>query len=276
MALIPGAQDLPLFIATGLLLNLTPGPDSLLIVTRAAQHGWRAGVAASTGVSLGICLHVAAGAFGLAALLARLAPRLRPLHPRGGGLPGGAGAAPRAPRGRAGGAAACACRGTGRGRGQRGCRHRCRCRRPCRRHRARFASTPPTLGRLLAQGFLTNALNPKIRRLLPRLRAALHRRGRAAQGAHLVVLLGAVFNLGAWLWGLVLALGAGAAGARLAPAPAAVRGLRTPHRARLRLPRAAPGPRTLMTLVSSSPTPTASPPAPTARSSSRCARADSR
>ena len=38
-----GIHDLGLFIVSGLLLNITPGPDSLLIMSRSASHGWRAG-----------------------------------------------------------------------------------------------------------------------------------------------------------------------------------------------------------------------------------------
>ena len=37
-----GIHDLTLFMISGLLLNLMPGPDSLLIMTRSARQGWRA------------------------------------------------------------------------------------------------------------------------------------------------------------------------------------------------------------------------------------------
>lgn len=65
-----GIHDLPLFIVSGLLLNMAPGPDSVLVMTRAASQGWRAGSAAALGVGAGICVHVLAGALGLSALLA--------------------------------------------------------------------------------------------------------------------------------------------------------------------------------------------------------------
>lgn len=65
-----GTQNLPLFIVAGLLLNITPGPDSLLIMTRSASQGWRAGSVAAWGVGAGIMLHVIAAALGLSALLA--------------------------------------------------------------------------------------------------------------------------------------------------------------------------------------------------------------
>jgi threonine/homoserine/homoserine lactone efflux protein len=65
-----GTHDLGLFVVSGLLLNMLPGPDSLLVVSRGAAQGWRAGSAASFGVGAGIFLHVLAAAAGLSALLA--------------------------------------------------------------------------------------------------------------------------------------------------------------------------------------------------------------
>jgi threonine/homoserine/homoserine lactone efflux protein len=65
-----GTQDLTLFIVSGLLLNLAPGPDTLLIVARSAAMGWRAGVAAGLGICSGTFVHIFAAALGLSALLA--------------------------------------------------------------------------------------------------------------------------------------------------------------------------------------------------------------
>ncbi|MBB4842506.1 RhtB (resistance to homoserine/threonine) family protein [Paucibacter oligotrophus] len=65
-----GTQDLTLFIISGLLLNIAPGPDSLLIMSRSASQGWRAGVSAALGIGAGTCVHVLAAALGLSALLA--------------------------------------------------------------------------------------------------------------------------------------------------------------------------------------------------------------
>src|SRR5688572_13164628 len=65
-----GIHDLPLFIVSGLLLNMAPGPDSLLIVTRSAAQGWRAGSAAALGIGAGCAVHIAAAALGLSAVLA--------------------------------------------------------------------------------------------------------------------------------------------------------------------------------------------------------------
>lgn len=65
-----GTQDLTLFIISGLLLNIAPGPDSLLIMARSASQGFRAGSAAALGVGSGILVHVLAAALGLSALMA--------------------------------------------------------------------------------------------------------------------------------------------------------------------------------------------------------------
>ena len=65
-----GTQDLWLFIVSGLLLNIAPGPDSLLIMARSASQGFKAGAAAVLGICSGTCVHIAAAAVGLSALLA--------------------------------------------------------------------------------------------------------------------------------------------------------------------------------------------------------------
>jgi RhtB (resistance to homoserine/threonine) family protein len=63
-------QHLGWFIAAGLLLNLTPGPDVLYIVTQSLRRGARVGVVAGLGITAGCFVHVAAAAVGLGALLA--------------------------------------------------------------------------------------------------------------------------------------------------------------------------------------------------------------
>ena len=65
-----GTHDLWLFIISGLLLNITPGPDTALVVARSTQMGLRGGVAASFGITGGIMVHIAAAAIGLSALIA--------------------------------------------------------------------------------------------------------------------------------------------------------------------------------------------------------------
>ena len=65
-----GTHDLPLFIISGLLLNITPGVDSLYIATRSVTQGVRAGVAAALGIGVGCYVHIFAAALGLSAVLA--------------------------------------------------------------------------------------------------------------------------------------------------------------------------------------------------------------
>jgi threonine/homoserine/homoserine lactone efflux protein len=65
-----GIRHFGAFVAAGVLLNLTPGPDLLYAITRAGAQGSRAGWAAALGTSTGCLVHVALGALGIAALLA--------------------------------------------------------------------------------------------------------------------------------------------------------------------------------------------------------------
>jgi threonine/homoserine/homoserine lactone efflux protein len=65
-----GIHDFALFVTTGILLNLTPGPDTLYILGRSVADGRRAGVASALGISVGSLLHTGAAALGLSAFLA--------------------------------------------------------------------------------------------------------------------------------------------------------------------------------------------------------------
>ena len=65
-----GIDHIGLFIATGLLLNLTPGPDVLYIITNGVKAGWRAGAVAALGITAGCFVHIAAAALGVSALVA--------------------------------------------------------------------------------------------------------------------------------------------------------------------------------------------------------------
>ena len=69
MAETLGIHELWLFVFSGLLLNVTPGPDTAYIIGRSIQLGWRGGAAAAIGISCGCLLHVFAAAIGLSALL---------------------------------------------------------------------------------------------------------------------------------------------------------------------------------------------------------------
>lgn len=65
-----GTHHLWLFVLSGLLLNITPGPDTLYIVGRSSTRGWRAGAVAALGIGAGALVHICAAALGLSALLA--------------------------------------------------------------------------------------------------------------------------------------------------------------------------------------------------------------
>jgi threonine/homoserine/homoserine lactone efflux protein len=58
------------FIGAGVLLNLTPGSDVMFAAASGVSGGWRAGMSAAAGVSLGSLLHTVLAAAGIAALLA--------------------------------------------------------------------------------------------------------------------------------------------------------------------------------------------------------------
>jgi threonine/homoserine/homoserine lactone efflux protein len=64
-----GIHDFWLFLASGVLLNIAPGPDTAYVAARSVQLGWRGGVAAAFGISTGCLTHVFAAAIGLSALL---------------------------------------------------------------------------------------------------------------------------------------------------------------------------------------------------------------
>ena len=60
-----GITDLGLFVAAGLLLNITPGPDLLYVISSGAAHGKKAGVVAALGIGAGCLAHILLAAFGL-------------------------------------------------------------------------------------------------------------------------------------------------------------------------------------------------------------------
>jgi threonine/homoserine/homoserine lactone efflux protein len=62
-------DQLLLFIAAGLLLNLTPGPDVLYIISQSLRHGLRAGLVAALGITAGCFVHIVAAAVGVSALM---------------------------------------------------------------------------------------------------------------------------------------------------------------------------------------------------------------
>jgi threonine/homoserine/homoserine lactone efflux protein len=93
-----------LFIATAILLIITPGQDTFFILGRSLSGGRQAGIAAALGISTGTVVHTILAALGLSALLATspsafMAVKfagaayliyigVRALLSKGGGLPG--------------------------------------------------------------------------------------------------------------------------------------------------------------------------------------------
>lgn len=60
----------PLFVASILLLCITPGPDLAYVVGQSVARGRCSGILSAVGVALGSCTHAVASALGLTALIA--------------------------------------------------------------------------------------------------------------------------------------------------------------------------------------------------------------
>lgn len=65
-----GTQHYLWFLLSGILLNVTPGQDTLYIVGRSIAQGRRAGLLSVLGICSGAVIHTLAAAFGLSAILA--------------------------------------------------------------------------------------------------------------------------------------------------------------------------------------------------------------
>ena len=180
-----GIHDLPLFIVSGLLLNITPGPDSLYIIGRSAAQGHKAGMAAAFGIGAGTMVHVCAAAFGLSAILATSAMAFTVVKMIGAAylFYVGLGMLLRRPRKTEQGDA-----------------------RPARLPRA-------TIAQVFRQGFLTNVLNPKVAlfflAFVPQFIDPV-----APHKALAFIALGLVFNVNGMLWCNFLAWSAATASAR--------------------------------------------------------------
>jgi threonine/homoserine/homoserine lactone efflux protein len=80
-----GIHDFPLFLASGILLNLAPGPDTAYILGRSIAQGRTAGIASAFGISVGSIFHTCAAALGLSAFLATSAWAFSAIKLIGGG-----------------------------------------------------------------------------------------------------------------------------------------------------------------------------------------------
>lgn len=181
-----GIHDLALFIVSGLLLNIMPGPDSLLIMTRSATQGWRAGCVAALGIGTGVFVHVFAAAVGLSAVLATSATAFTVVKYIG--------------------AAYILYMALGLLRSR-------------RRDAAAAVALPPLpYPKIFAQGFLTNVLNPKVAlfflAFVPQFIDA-----DAPHKAFAFVILGCIFNLNGMLWCNALAVFTAQASARVKLSP---------------------------------------------------------
>lgn len=65
-----GIQHYVVFLGAGILLNLTPGPDTFYILARSSAEGRSVGIASALGIAAGSVFHTIAAALGLSLLLA--------------------------------------------------------------------------------------------------------------------------------------------------------------------------------------------------------------
>jgi RhtB (resistance to homoserine/threonine) family protein len=65
-----GIENLSLFVVSGILLNLTPGQDTLYIVGRSIGQGKKAGMVSVFGIMTGVLVHTLLAALGLSVVLA--------------------------------------------------------------------------------------------------------------------------------------------------------------------------------------------------------------
>ena len=177
-------QQLPLFVAAGLLLNITPGVDMALVLRSSAAQGFRAGAAAALGISAGCWVHIAAAALGVSALLASAPAAFLALQWLGAAYLVWLGIGLLRSR-LAGGPA------------------------------AKAANPAHQLRRQFAQGFLTNALNPKVALFFLAF-VPQFIRAEPTHPAWAFVLLGSVFVVNGTLVSLALAAAAAALRQRLA------------------------------------------------------------
>ncbi|BBO70647.1 lysine transporter LysE [Desulfosarcina alkanivorans] len=65
-----GIHDFPLFLISCILLNITPGQDTLYIIGRSVAQGRQAGVMSVLGIMTGVLVHTLLAALGLSVILA--------------------------------------------------------------------------------------------------------------------------------------------------------------------------------------------------------------
>ncbi len=65
-----GIHDFPLFLVSGILLNLTPGQDTMYIIGRSVAQGRKAGIMSLLGIGTGVLIHTLLAALGISVILA--------------------------------------------------------------------------------------------------------------------------------------------------------------------------------------------------------------
>jgi RhtB (resistance to homoserine/threonine) family protein len=68
-----GIFNFEVFLVSAILLNLTPGTDTMYIVSRSISQGRMAGIYSALGISAGIVVHTILAAFGLSVILTQSA-----------------------------------------------------------------------------------------------------------------------------------------------------------------------------------------------------------
>lgn len=68
-----GIENLGAFILTAIVLVVTPGIDTIMVLTRSISKGKMAGLYSALGVSLGMVIHTCAATFGLSQILSQSA-----------------------------------------------------------------------------------------------------------------------------------------------------------------------------------------------------------
>lgn len=66
-------QNLYLFFITSLLLNLTPGNDMIYVASRSISQGIKAGIISAIGIFIGCFVHISAAVFGLSIIIMKSA-----------------------------------------------------------------------------------------------------------------------------------------------------------------------------------------------------------
>ncbi|MVM30162.1 LysE family translocator [Spirosoma sp. HMF4905] len=59
------------FLLTGILLNLTPGNDTIFILTRSISQGKKAGIVSALGIGTGSIIHTVLAAYGISIIIAK-------------------------------------------------------------------------------------------------------------------------------------------------------------------------------------------------------------